>query len=842
MLEPIAGGFALKPLDFEIINRHRAITKIVNDRFIQVGAIYLKTSSKNPFEDDWATRQHKDVDLQRWIDDPDSRLTNVGFNLQLGWTDVDIDAEDPDFNRCIISAMQHLSIDTRFAFGRSSVGFPSHVLVQLREDEAQNFEQLHRFEPKEFRIAGKRYHTQIRSSPVSTKQTATEAKQTVMPGSIYTSKTNDREYDISVWFNRTGDYAKSVADIAATTPRRVDFNSIIRAIAFGTMAYVVKPHWMAGNRQATAQKIAGWLARIVHQSESLNNNESIRNEVFCPIDEDSIAESLISFICDYNDDEEKFMRIRTFRDARRKLDLNPDAKIPGWPAISHLLGGECAEALRVTFMPGSDVSVLTKMAERYLYDETDDVYIDRDRFRSPSKYIHESGALERRHKGDRVILGEKSREAFKIFEGSDLRRRIGGRDMYPNLTPGGIYRISGLGNVLDDEDEDVTSLTLFNTWRGWPISVPHHVDQALLAECIAMFDRLLGYLSRDNPHQIEWFKKWLAWTLQNPGDKQQIAPVIVGGQGVGKSFLGNIFIKALFRTMWGTASPKMLEGAFSIEPFIDKMFVFIDEARFHGDASTDEIKKLIRNVEIGGAEKYQSARTYRIFARVMFASNRFDMNIGQANVQDRALFYMKAYDRDFLKMSANQFRQWAESLKPWFDKFGDMLKKTQVLEHYMYYFTTLEVNRHEVESVDHSSSMDPDIVSSNMAWPRRIAKYIIEDGRIYEDLDITYPFTMVDLNRRVVDVCKELGMQPINGARVITEFQEADLLEPYAENGRNYLRFKYKLGTITQYFGDTISVVLNSRFQFTEADFGDNTCVLSDRPVWRGTKSHLMKF
>jgi hypothetical protein len=844
MFNKIAGGFVLKPEDEVILNVQRAITKQINESFIQVGAIFLKTSSKNPYDSDWFNRNFRDTNLQEWIDDPEAQLYNVGFNLQLGWVDIDIDADDPEYNECIVAALSVCGIDTRFKFGRLSAGRATHVMVQLNEDEATNYDFLKKFEPNEFVLGKKRFKTQIRSYSMNTNKAnvAKEAKQTVMPGSVYVHKTQDNIYDMSVWYSSKGGVAKMVSEVAATTPRRATFNYIIRAIAFGTMLYIVRPHWVSGSRQIVAQKVAGWLARVVREGQALNNHEGVADDVFCPIDSDGIAESLLGFICDQCGDDEKHMRIRTYGDACDKIERNPDAKIPGWPSIEQLFGGEAVAALRTVFMPGSDVSVLTKLAERYVYDESDNKYIDRTRFFTSGGFVHEGSDLERRHKGDKIRIAGKPKEAFKIYESSDMRRRIGARDLYPDYPAGGIYRISSLGQILsDDDDSDRTALTTFNTWRGWPIARAATVDTGLLTKCVIYIDQLLGYLSRDNVHQVEWWKKWFAWIIQHPGMKQQIAPVIVGGQGVGKSFLGNVFVKALLRSLWGTASPKLLEGQFSVEPFIDKMVVFIDEARFHGDASTDEIKKLIRNVEMGGAEKYQSARTYRIFSRVMFASNRFDMNIGQANVQDRALFYMKAYDRDFLRMSAVEFRRWAEGLKPWFDEFMGMLEHKTVLEHYMHYFLELPVSRHEVESVEHSSSLDPDIVSSNMSWARRVAKYIIEDGRIHEDLDISFPFAMTDLNRRVVEICKELGMQPINGQRVLAEFQEADLIETYAEKGRNHFRFTHRIGTITEVFGDTISVKLEPRFEFAPDDYGKNTCTLEDRPLWRGANSRLMQ-
>src|SRR5690606_13006669 len=119
-----------------------------------------------------------------------------------------------------------------------------------------------------------------------------------------------------------------------------------------------------GSRQITAQKITGFLSRVVKDSFAMNNHDGIAADVFCPVDDLSIAESLIAFICDYQGDDEKHMRIRALNDAAEKLDRNPDAKIPGWPAMEQLFGMEGTLAMRAVLMPGSDVSQLTKMAER----------------------------------------------------------------------------------------------------------------------------------------------------------------------------------------------------------------------------------------------------------------------------------------------------------------------------------------------------------------------------------------------------------------------------------------------------------------------------------------------
>jgi hypothetical protein len=766
------------------------------------------------------------------------RPLNLGFNLQFGWLDVDIDASDARYNQCILKAFKFLGIDTRFAFGRLSRGVPSHILVQLNETDLNNYDTLQEFEPKEFKMGGNRYKCELRSmGPVPTAQNVIkEARQTVMPGSIYISKTKAGEHDVSVWYTPEGKAAISVGEIAATTSRKTSYSDLITGIAFGTFLYVVQPHWLEGGRQQLAIKVAGWLARLVRESQGINENDGISRGTFCPIGTPETAESMIDFICGELGDAEPFMRKRVFRDAIKKLENNPDARIPGWPALESDVGTEAMLALRTVFMPGVDVSPLTKMADRYIYDEADDRYIDRDRFYTMSNFTHDGAELDRRHRNDLMEVAGKMKPVFKLFESSPLRRRIGGRDLFPDFQPGSIFRITRAGNIIpDDQDNEPGTLTMFNTWRGWPILPAKEVDLVLARKCTVMMDRMFGYLTQDNPAQIEWLKKWIAWTVQHPGQKQQIAPVFVGGQGVGKSFFGNIFLEQLFQNQWGSASPRILEGTFSVEPFINKMFVFIDEAKFHTEASTDEIKKLIRSDRMGGAEKFQSARTYRIFSRVVFASNRWDMNIGQANMQDRALFYMKTYDKDYKRMTDVEFRNWAVTLKPFFDEFNTLIHRMDVKEHYMHIFNTMQVDRHEIENVANSSGTDSHIVESNMAYPRRVAKAIIEEGRIWEDLDIAAPFTMVEFNKRVADICDSARIRYVQPRHVFEEFVSLGLIDKWIKDGGKYWRFKYKIGTLTELMSNAIGVQLESRFVFTDDDFGLNESELMGAKPWKGT-------
>lgn len=835
----VPGGFKLSADDERVVNTQRAITRAVNDKFIQVGAVYLRTSGKMPIDDDWAEKHVRDTNLQDWIDDEQLRMANVGFNLQMGWMDIDIDADDPEFNECMVAALDYNGVDTRFRFGRRSVGYPTHVLVQLGEDEASNFEELSRFEPREFRIGGKRYHTQLRSYPTNIadkKNLYRSAKQTVMPGSVYLHKHEADRYDLSVWYKRGG-IADNVHELAATTPRRAGFNQVVRAIAFATFVYVLREHWVEGSRQTTVNKVAGWLARVVADGEAINNHEVISADVFCPVDTDEIAESLLSFAADFFGDDEKHMRIRSYQDAREKLARNPDAKIPGWPAIEAMLGPQAVVALRTTFTPGSDVSVLTQMAERYLFDDTDANYIDRDRHKNgQGVFVHEPSSLERRHIDETVIINGKPRAAFRMFETSKMRVRVAGRNLYPDLGPGVVVRLNRQSEVIGDDDADTETSTIFNTWRGWPYSSPDPVDEVLLARVREYMDRLLGYMTQDNPHQIEWIKQWVAWTLQHPGDKQQIALVCVGGQGVGKSFFGNTVLEALFGYLWGTASASIIDNKFNVGPFIDKMIVFVDEVKFHNESGTEEVKRLIRNVDTPGMEKFAEGRNYKIYSRMYFASNRFDMSLGQSSVIDRALFYVKAYDHKFKGMTDIAFRSWADTLKPWFTEFAELLKTRAVREHLFHMFMTYPTDKQAVESIKYSSSLDPEIAGANMRPSRRIAKYILEDGRILEDMSIEHGFTIPQLGARIEEVANILHMRPVRTDMLLAEFEETGLLRRTGFA----MHIGYKVETAIDIFAAATGLQMEKRWEFTDADRGENHDP-KDRKPWKGKRPGVVQ-
>ena len=834
--EAIQGGYALSADDRMLVNRQKAITKRMNEAFIQVGAIFLKPASKNPIDEGWFDVTRGTTDLQAWIDDPAQQTLNVGFNLQFGWVDVDVDSPDPDFARTVFAAMDHIGIDTRFCFGRRSNGTPTHALLQLGEEEATNFEDLSRFRPNESTIGGKRYHVEIRSFPTDPKSFAAKARQTVMPGSVYADKQDATKYDPSVWFILGGHrFADNITEIAKTTPRIAPFNSIIRAVAFGMVAYIFRQHWIEGSRQATAHKLTGWLARVVADSQALNSHDGVSKDVWCPIDDHNIAVKLIEFICKQCSDPEDRMRVRAYHDAVSKLEANPDARIPGWSSVASLVGADGIAAMRACLTPGSDVSVLTRLADQYVYDKTTNNYIDKEgQTKQHEIFVHDGHKLLTRHKDDTVFIAGKPKEAFKIFEGSKLRKKADWADVYPEEIPGDMFRVNRTGRRVPDDDTTGLSV-VYNLWQGWQVEPVHDIKSEIMEVCVQHIDTMFGYLTGNDPNQTEWLKKWIAWIRQKPATKQQIAPVIIGGQGVGKSFWGNDFMKSIFGPrLWGTASPKVVDDKFNIGPFKGKMFVFIDEAKFTGKDSVEEIKKLIRSTDIGGMEKFEEARNYRIFSRLAFASNTTKNNIAAFDAYDRALFYMRATDHKKLGCTMGEFMDWAHTLKPFYDSFARILEKEDHVAHMVRYFVDYPTDKYSVESIEHSSGNDPEIVEGSASWARKVAMSIIESGWVEdESTALTTAFTKERLAERVKQLCDQLGFKNVGPDVVMKELEMGGGIEYKAGFGHTKAMkaysFRMKWGDIIEAFQHATRLRLSPYRDMNEQDYGPNDGSSQDR-------------
>lgn len=88
--------------------------------------------------------------------------------------------------------------------------------------------------------------------------------------------------------------------------------------------------------------------------------------------------------------------------------------------------------------------------------------------------------------------------------------------------------------VLKPDEPEITADGDLNTFMGWGTTPrPGPIEPWL---------KLLHGVFQGNQKQIDWFEQWLAYPLQYPGTKLQTAVFVYGGQGVGKTAVGQIIL------------------------------------------------------------------------------------------------------------------------------------------------------------------------------------------------------------------------------------------------------------------------------------------------------------
>ena len=121
---------------------------------------------------------------------------------------------------------------------------------------------------------------------------------------------------------------------------------------------------------------------------------------------------------------------------------------------------------------------------------------------------------------------------------------------------------------------------------------------------------------------------------------------------------------------------------------------------------------------------------------------------------------------------------------------------------------------------------------------RRFAKYILEEGRIVEDLHITHKFTTANLAERITEASNTMHQKPVRTDLVIKEWQDAGLIA----TDFGSFHFRYKWGTLCQMFEGAISAPVEPHFPLIKGeDFGEND-VFEKRLPWRGSKGTVATY
>jgi hypothetical protein len=800
-------------------------TEFISKRRLILPAVWLKPEGLVPSPDD-AIADSLSTDLDAWTDQ------NLGVRLVDGHIELKIAAPDDIWADCLFKAFRILQVDARAAYGVYRVSS-----IILRVDDPKTIDRWVDCWPvghtdKE----GKKVKTQIIYSAAETSRSkAIWRVSSPLPGSILAGET-------VVWRPQGKapaiDPDLGVEDLEARPLAATNMESICRAIAYATLLYWIRisldglEDWDG----SLTRIVGGWLAKIIPEGQAINaHGKSLEGKCWCPIEDHDEAVQLLRFLQEYAYAPNQLGV--EFRHAEGQLERNPSAHVPGWSSLENALGVQAKVGIRRAFHAGIDIALIEMLAERYVLDETSHRYLDRETLIQDLKFDH--GFDELVHvwqKHQYIDKKGKAQNPFRIYAASALRTDVKHQDFHPSHEPGALLRLSpGKGILPSDSERESDEYLTLNIFPGFKIKPIATIDPVMMSTAITMLDRSLGLLTQNNDAQMKWLKQFIAHIAQKPAEKPQVCPVVIGGQGIGKSVFGETLMEALFGKMAGTGDAASLsDNKFLITPFVGKLITFIDEVKLE-PAAVNIIKKLVRQKKISGQVKFSHQRDYYIPSRILIASNQVEIGLSPADASDRAFFFIMSVTAKRLRMLDNEFLNWTLSLKPFYTEFISLLEDNLIFrQHLMRYFMDFEVTRAELESLEHSSRTDEEVVRSMTSKARDVAREIVAEARVRVDKDITAWFTRAHVRQAILRI--DGRFSKVEADKVIQEFESAGVLD---RARRDMYKFKYGYGKILKVMGGAHNMEIVPQFDPRPGvDWEDNEV---NSPVggasWRGDDS-----
>lgn len=189
------------------------------------------------------------------------------------------------------------------------------------------------------------------------------------------------------------------------------------------------------------------------------------------------------------------------------------------------------------------------------------------------------------------LLIENSKEAAQWLQSSPPLRQT-----YPH------------GFVFDPENDHPG---YFNLWQGLAVT-PKAGDWSLMRRHIE------EVIAREDP---DYLIRWLAWCVQNPGKRAEVAIVMRGPKGSGKGSLASAMLSIFGQHGMHVSSTKHLVGNFNSH-LQDCVFLFADESFWAGDREGEgNLKRMITEHTLTIERKGVDAAVSANALHVMIASN-----------------------------------------------------------------------------------------------------------------------------------------------------------------------------------------------------------------------------
>jgi len=235
---------------------------------------------------------------------------------------------------------------------------------------------------------------------------------------------------------------------------------------------------------------------------------------------------------------------------------------------------------------------------------------------------------------------KRHRLTLQGFE--DFRNRYMNHKIQVGVSKDGVPQFKKVGHWwLENSDRNQRHTIVFapledvpesyNLWRGYGV-------ESRPGECQKFLDHMRVNLCGGNEKYYEYLLHWLARMFQRPGEAGEVAIVLRGGRGTGKSFFAVEIGKLMGRHFMQVSNSSHLTGNFNSH-LRDLVLLFADEAFYANDKKHASIlKTLITEATLTIERKGVDVETAPNYIHLIMASN--DMHVVPAGGDERRYFVL----------------------------------------------------------------------------------------------------------------------------------------------------------------------------------------------------------
>jgi Family of unknown function (DUF5906) len=154
----------------------------------------------------------------------------------------------------------------------------------------------------------------------------------------------------------------------------------------------------------------------------------------------------------------------------------------------------------------------------------------------------------------------------------------------------------------------------FNAWEGFAVTLAKGSWHWTIRH-------IYSILCNSDKIKFKYFIRWLAWAVQNPGIRAEVAVAFKGKQGAGKGFIFTQFVQIFGRHGMSMSNAEHLVGKHNAHLMFTS-FLFADEAYAPGDKKAEGVlKQLITEPNLTVEPKFQNTRLANNCLHVCMSTN-----------------------------------------------------------------------------------------------------------------------------------------------------------------------------------------------------------------------------